>query len=264
MIMIQDPPLHIRPLAQPQLLDQPGGTVGSILLIHGFADSPYSLRNLAAVLHGDGYRVLLMRLPGHGAYLTDLARATMEDWRQAVAEAVHSLEKYPGPIAVLGRSFGGVLGLLACTDAALPIRALVTLATPHPTQQQRALRYVLPLVGLFRKTIPKPWVKPEERVMRYEVGRYVAFPIPALREFFRTLLLLTPEHLHRVTTPTLILHGEDDSIADPAAAKYLYDAIGSTTKKLCLIPGVGHSPETLHTHPKLLEEIRAFLKTVLH
>jgi hypothetical protein len=41
---------------------------GGVLLLHGLSDSPYSLRSVGQQLHGDGWLVLGMRMPGHGTW----------------------------------------------------------------------------------------------------------------------------------------------------------------------------------------------------
>ena len=61
------------------LLEPLGKFQGNVLLLHGMSDSPYSLRALGLRLQGEGYRVLALRMPGHGtipAGMLDL------DWRE--------------------------------------------------------------------------------------------------------------------------------------------------------------------------------------
>jgi alpha-beta hydrolase superfamily lysophospholipase len=40
------------------------GSSGAVLLVHGFGDTPQTLRELGAVLHADGWTVLAPLLPG--------------------------------------------------------------------------------------------------------------------------------------------------------------------------------------------------------
>ncbi|MGE5153355.1 MAG: alpha/beta hydrolase, partial [Bdellovibrio bacteriovorus] len=44
----------------------PEEAVGGVLLLHGMSDGPYSLRALGEALAKRGYRVLGLRMPGHG------------------------------------------------------------------------------------------------------------------------------------------------------------------------------------------------------
>ncbi|MFH1171216.1 MAG: alpha/beta fold hydrolase [bacterium] len=257
--MFVDPPYHIRPLAQQRFFDSGEKPRGSVLCIHGFADSPYSMRLLSTAINVLGFRVLCLRLPGHGSRVEDLARTTMSDWQEAVHRAVGELHGYPEPVIILGRSFGGVLALLEIAEHPQAASAIITLATPRPTMNQRLLACILPVIGLVKKTVPKPWVRSEERVMRLEVGRYLSFPVSALREFTKTLRRLTPKRLQHVKVPVLILHGHNDTVVHPEAARYLLEHLGSVEKRMVILEGVGHTPEELHRHKELQQEISDFL-----
>ena len=70
---------------------------GSVLLLHGMSDSPYSLRQLGQSLQGSGYRVLGLRLPGHGTAPSGLTSVSWQDMSAAVELAMrHLQEQLPG------------------------------------------------------------------------------------------------------------------------------------------------------------------------
>ena len=48
---------------------------GSVLLMHGLTDSPYSMRGIAEVFQSRGYYVVALRLPGHGTLPGGVARS---------------------------------------------------------------------------------------------------------------------------------------------------------------------------------------------
>ena len=48
------------------VLQPAGDPIGGVLLLHGLTDSPYSLRSFGRALAARGYRVVGLRLPGHG------------------------------------------------------------------------------------------------------------------------------------------------------------------------------------------------------
>ena len=45
---------------------------GSVLLMHGLSDSPYSMRGMAETFQSRGYYVVALRLPGHGTVPSSL------------------------------------------------------------------------------------------------------------------------------------------------------------------------------------------------
>ncbi|MFO1123063.1 MAG: alpha/beta fold hydrolase [Hyphomicrobiales bacterium] len=90
-----------------------------VLLLHGYSDSPYSLRSLGELLHGAGAQVLGLRLPGHGTIPSGLRRTVVEDMAAAVSLAMdHLAADLPGkPIVIVGYSNGAALALHYTLDS---------------------------------------------------------------------------------------------------------------------------------------------------
>jgi alpha-beta hydrolase superfamily lysophospholipase len=86
---------------------------GGVLLLHGLSDSPYSLRALAERMHADGWTVVGLRLPGHGALPSGLLEARWEDWAAAARIAARHLRSQIGdkPLLIAGYSTGAALAV---------------------------------------------------------------------------------------------------------------------------------------------------------
>ena len=100
---------------------------GGALLVHGLSDSPYSMRAIAETLQGEGYHVVVLRLPGHGTAPAGLLDVSWEDWYAAVVLAArHAAAKAgPGkPFVAGGYSAGAALvtlySLRSLEDPGLP------------------------------------------------------------------------------------------------------------------------------------------------
>jgi alpha-beta hydrolase superfamily lysophospholipase len=100
---------------------------GSVLLMHGLTDSPYSVRGIAEVFQSRGYYVVALRLPGHGTVPSGLRDVRWEDWYAAVAAAARHAAARGGigkPFYIGGHSTGAALATLyavrALDDAELP------------------------------------------------------------------------------------------------------------------------------------------------
>jgi pimeloyl-ACP methyl ester carboxylesterase len=60
-------------------------------------------------------------------------------------------------------------------------------------------------------------------------------------------------HLHRITVPTTILHGDGDRLIDPDGSKVMHELIADS--KLTIYPGMGHElPQPLW--PQIITQIR--------
>ena len=86
---------------------------GGVLLLHGMSDSPYSLRVIGNRLQADGYRVVGLRLPGHGTIPSALRHIRHRDMTAAVKLAMAHLERQlPGkPLHIVGYSNGAALAI---------------------------------------------------------------------------------------------------------------------------------------------------------
>lgn len=94
--------------------------VGGVLLLHGLTDSPYSLRAVGEVLRREGYRVLGLRMPGHGTSPSALKDVRWPDWVAAARVGYDWLQDGIGdgrPVIVVGYSNGGLVALDLVLDA---------------------------------------------------------------------------------------------------------------------------------------------------
>ena len=82
-----------------------------ILLTHGLTDSPYYMRHLAAFFQEQGFRVMVLLLPGHGTQPGDLLNVHWQDWAKAVDYGVGQLAQEVEEIYLGGYSAGGALSI---------------------------------------------------------------------------------------------------------------------------------------------------------
>jgi alpha-beta hydrolase superfamily lysophospholipase len=123
--------------------------VGSVLLLHGMSDAPYSLRALGETLQAHGYWVIGLRLPGHGTAPSGLRYVRWEDMAGAVRLATTRLaSRAPGrPLHLIGYSTGAPLALDFTLDA------LAGKASPVPA----SLVLVSPAIGIHRAAALAAW-----------------------------------------------------------------------------------------------------------
>ncbi|MEZ4225424.1 MAG: alpha/beta fold hydrolase [Polyangiaceae bacterium] len=101
-----------------------------IVVTHGFTGNPSSTRPLAEALAGRGFRVELVRLPGHGTSVRDLAKTRYADWRQEVERAASRLRGRCQHVVLVGLSMGGAICLDVASDPDSTIAGVVTINAP--------------------------------------------------------------------------------------------------------------------------------------
>ncbi len=108
-----------------------------VLLLHGYSDSPYSLRGFGMMMRDAGAYVLGLRIPGHGTAPSALKYTTADDMTAAVRLAMRHMKEAMGdrPIFIIGYSNGGALALNydleAIEDTTLPVPAGLVLISPE-------------------------------------------------------------------------------------------------------------------------------------
>ena len=120
-----------------------GEPVGGVLLLHGLTDSPYSLRSVGLALVARGYRVVGLRLPGHGTAPSGLVTFAVEDLEAATRLAMRDLRATLGaskPIHMIGYSNGAALAVSYALDARIDSQL------PRPA----SLSLISPAIGITR------------------------------------------------------------------------------------------------------------------
>jgi alpha-beta hydrolase superfamily lysophospholipase len=93
---------------------------GSVVLLHGLTDSPYSMRHVAAHYRDRGFAAIGLRIPGHGTVPAGLIGMDWEDWVEATKLAVREARRLAGPdkpLHLVGFSNGGALAMKYALDA---------------------------------------------------------------------------------------------------------------------------------------------------
>lgn len=250
------PPIHRTALLDGSMAFHAWGEGPTLVLLHGFPDSPASFAALAPRLADAGYRVLAPYLPGYGESTlpppSDLLAAAgqLEQWLAAVAA--------PEPVVLIGHDWGSILAQLllarqrrapgpACRiEAAVlaavpPIRTMLRHLTPAQLWRSRYMLYLqLPgIVGWLQRRrlryLARLWRRWSPMLPRDVPARMAAQRLlssaPTLRQaigYYRSLL--NPGHsgprrwghtlrllLGRIDRPVLVLAGSGDGCIGPDA-----------------------------------------------
>jgi pimeloyl-ACP methyl ester carboxylesterase len=274
--------------AQSKYMDLPGGlhvhyrdqgnpNGPPILMVHGFSASLHAWEPWVTRLGGD-YRIITLDLPGHGltrapsSYVMSLDR--FADVVDAVAQRLNL-----GPYVVVGNSMGGGAAWSLALRHPDHLRGLVlvdSIGWPTPGQNKAPLIFKVlenPVGRLMmRKMDPRQFAEPglkqayvdRSLVTPALVDRYVDL---ARAPGHRAILLngdersppITAATFKAINTPTLVMHGEADTVIPVAAGRGLASAIPGA--KLITYPGVGHVPME-QIPDRSAEDLRLFLRSL--
>ena len=211
-----------------------------VLLLHGFGDTPQTLRGLAAHLHARGHGIVAPLLPGHGRTVKEFGSSSSADWLAEVEARLAELRLQYSRVGVVGLSMGGALGVVLAASHP-DIRAIVLIA-PYlsvPTTVRRLVRW-RPLIGRLLPYFPAFGARSIHDVTaRAKNLAYGALNVRVLSELVK-LVDRAAEAAPRVAIPVLTLQSREDNRIPIAAAQRAFDRIGSRHKELKWLEGCGH------------------------
>jgi len=221
-------------------IDLPADGRYGLLLVHGFGDTPQTLRYLAAHMHARGWGVRAPLLPGHGRTLDEFATTRADQWIDFAREELVKLRSQYETIAIVGLSMGGSLATILAGDAR-DIRALVLLA-PYlsmPTRlrraagMHRALGAVFPFLrGGGDRSIRDPVEAAQNLAYGYATPRLV-FELGRVVDRARAAA-------PAVSAPTLVVQSRQDNRIPPDAAERAFNLFTVPDRRLLWTEGNGH------------------------
>ena len=106
-----------------------------VLLVHGFGDTPQTLRYLADNLHAHGYDVRVPLLPGHGRSVSSFDSTPHTAWLDAVRAELLAMRARVPWVALGGLSMGGALSAIVAAETPKECRSTMVF---EPTGSREA------------------------------------------------------------------------------------------------------------------------------
>lgn len=241
------------------VIKRPEGAKVAFLLVHGLAASSDELATFGNYLNEKGFASFAVQLAGHGTTPEDFKTTSWQDWYESAKTGLEVVRSWnPGFIFVTGLSMGGLLSLLLASEEN-ELDGLVLIGTA--LKAPGILPRLIPILKYFMK-----WreidVEAAQRVYDVKRFKYHREPVSSYQELFN-LQKVVKQNMHKVTIPTIILHGSEDKTIDPVSAQMVYDSISSNNKELHMIDGGEHvitcHPTRVEAYPLILRFIEKIL-----
>ena len=220
------------------------------LLIHGFLGSPRELRPMAHELAAAGVTARGLVLPGFGQDISGLKQVRAEDWLSAARAAWIKTREDASRTTLIGFSMGGAVALRLAAEAGLAPDQLILLAPHWKFADRRAAilpvaKYVIREFKPFgrvdfdspdmRRMLAEmaPGADLDDPQVRHQLRNAATIPTHALNEL-RRIGVRAATAAPRVTAPTTIVQGLQDTTTLPAYSRVLAARIGADLRE---IPG---------------------------
>lgn len=244
-----------------------------VLLVHGLGEHSGRWDGPAEILNRHGANVYSYDLRGHGesggerVHLDDFA-----SFHRDIAElALHTAAASGRPWVLYGHSLGGLQCAGYLIDRHEPVPNIAVLSAPAMVATRgidRVLKVAAGVLGRFAPTTRiENQITGEQLCRDPAVGEaYFADPLVETKattrfgkEVFAEQDRLRPR-LSAIDIPTLVIHGADDDLVQPAASAPLA-ASASVTRKV--YPGLRHEMHNEPEGPDVLGDVTDWIDTQL-
>lgn len=223
------------------------------LCIHGFTGAPFEVEPLAKYLkERTDWEIAVPTLPGHGDTLS-LKGIDYKNWIEHAEQELKQLIAKCETVYVIGFSMGGLIASYLAVHYPVTKLVLLSAAAFYVNPKQLFLD-----IGEMVKDAFRGCLLENELFIRYKL-KIKATPITATLQFRRLVASIRPM-LHQVNIPTLIAQGESDGVVPPKSAQYLYQQIGTSSKKIIYLKDSKHLICHCDERENLFSEILQFLK----
>lgn len=209
--------------------DDERGHIG-VVVVHGFTGNPVSTRPLGERLHGDGFTVEVLRLPGHGTSAKDMATTRYADWLAAVEQATDDLTARCDHVVLVGLSMGGTLCLDvgARRDVAGVVTINAQVLDPDGIVARFAgiLQHLIPMVPAKVAGVAEDDIKGGGTEKAYDT-------VPAKAGYSLTSALpRVRAQLPQLTAPALVCWSTEDHTVPPKNSRTLVDLLPGDVRTL--------------------------------
>ena len=228
-----------------------GERPGAILLLHGYNDSPQSMRLMAHALHSHGWTVHVPLLPGHGRRLQDWAAARASAWEAAARAELAELLSTHSDVAVGGLSMGGAIAFILAAEQPR-VRAVLGFAPYlHASIPVELLHFIAPVASLGAKYLPGGGTRSVHDPAAANAMIAYRASTPRLVVELEKIVRHAHRALPDVVQPVLVVQSREDNRIPAASAASAFAMIGSSDKTMHWTTGNGHVVTVDYGHTEI-------------
>lgn len=226
----------------------------AVLLFHGMTGSPFEMKKYGQYLHGFGYDVYAYCLSGHGDYVDKIKQVTFQDWLKDAYSQFEKLNSKYKKVFIGGLCLGAVLCLAISIKYQNRVAGIIALSTTLFLDGWRMPWYsfLLPigLSTIIRYYYTYPECEPYgikniktraiiQRLLCKSDAALDNFPMTCIYELLE-LSKYVRNQLHKVNSPILIIHSNEDDLTSKKSAYFVYNKISSLDKRIFILDNSYH------------------------
>ncbi|NHM30732.1 alpha/beta hydrolase [Neobacillus terrae] len=199
------------------------GNSTGILISHGYAGTPQSVRFLGEYISSKGYTVYGIRLDGHGTDYIDMEHCNYQDWIKNLEEGYQLLKQFCTEIFIIGQSMGGTLTLNLASEFP-DIKGIILINAAIST---------IPIMNEYKSKQHPQFIEEGQPDIKAKNANEITYTKTPLRSIKQLLSLMdhTRNKLHSIHCPTLAFRSNEDHVVPPENTDYIINHIHSEVKE---------------------------------
>jgi carboxylesterase len=243
------------------------GNDTGILLIHGFDDTAYIMKEYANFFIKKGFTVYNTTLYGRGLTPEHLAETKYEEWIDDARESFLNLKKIVKRTVLIGFSTGATIALNLCgtlaekdlPDAMIILAPAIFIAHPSiPITIGAMIIKILKLINPFPKKLNNRHLIYVDPVAREKFDHLDRSSFQGVIELLN-LIKATKKVVKNIKTPFLVMQSKKDIVISPYSAKWIYKKINVSLKRYVELFKSGHPVVVDIEKKKVFEESYKFI-----
>ena len=237
-----------------------------VILIHGYPESPYSVRLLGKYLAANGFHVFGPLLPGFGKNYQYLYKhSNWREWIKEIDNLINMIKKKDSQnIFVSGISMGGFITLYIAIHHP-EVKAIAPIC--GPVYVKSMLKWVIPITKIFKKYVTitqseidvmDPNIQHDPIILKLNQN-YNKVVLKGVSSELK-IMKKVRKNLHRITQPILICQGRNDNTIPLETPKYIYERVSSQDKSINWYENSGHLLTLDYDKEELFKDIATFFK----
>lgn len=215
-----------------------------VVILHGWMLTSDKYAHLKRELENKDYKVYVPNMPGNGKQPAPKKPWTLDDYVQFIKQ--FCLNNNIKECQIIGHSFGGRVGIKLAAGKPRLVKKLILTGVPGFRVEgwlRRKIFHLIAKVGKAITTLPFWPTNVVHYVRRalYRLARVSDYSktTGVMRETFKNIVNENlAEPMRKISCPTVLAWGEEDSIVPIFVAKKMRKEIASS--KLIVIPDAGH------------------------
>lgn len=255
---------RIQPGCQPWREQGTGDRAATgVVLTHGFTGNPRATTPLGRRLLEAGHTVEVVRLPGHGTTVADMAQTRYGDWREAVEAALLRMSADCARVVLVGHSMGGTISADLASAHPELVHGVVAM-NPQLLDPTQSLAKVAPVLQYVVPIVPRDLAGlPTDDIARPDVteGAYDKVPAKSAQSLIRELPRVRSQLLN-LTQPLLVITSPQDHTVPAENSDALVELVGSVDVERLRTERSYHVPQLDWDRAKVEEAVLDFVARV--